>query len=259
MNKLKNLILWLMIVGYMVLALGFVSRGNDAVRCTGVKILIRDSLKLQFILKEDVMRILNEAGDSLVGKDMSKLELSQLEELLLLHPAVKSAEIFTTIDGEVRVEIRQRRPVVRIIDRNSRNYYIDDEGYFMPVTRNHSEHVLVINGNINPGVFNAGAMHLLDNEPDRELVNGLFNIARYIHQDEFWHSQIVQVYVNSRKELELIPRMGAHIIYFGNSEDYIHKLFKLETVYQEGFRFLGWNQYEKIDLTYKNQVVCTKK
>ena len=57
----------------------------------------------------------------------------------------------------------------------------------------------------------------------------------------------------------MIPRLGAHIIYFGTAEDYMHKLFKLETVYTEGFRVLGWNQYDKINLTYKNQVVCTKK
>ena len=183
MNKLKNLILWLMISGYMVLALGFVSRESDAITCSAVEVLIRDSLNLQFIMKEDVMRILNDGGDSITGKKTSLVELSHLEEQLLLHPAVKSAEIYTTINGNLRVEITQRRPVVRIIDRSSRSYYIDEEGYFMPVTQTHSEHVLVINGNISPGIYNTGAMHLLGNEPDRELMTGLFDIAQYICQD----------------------------------------------------------------------------
>ncbi len=248
-----------MISGYMILALSFVNRENEAVRCSSVEVLIRDSLNLQFILKEDVMRILNEAGDSITGVQMSKVELSRLEEQLLLHPAVKSAEIYTTVDGELRVEITQRRPVVRIIDKSNRSYYVDDECYFMPVSQNYSEHVLVINGNISPDIYNNGSMHLPGNVPDRELMTGLFDLARYIYQDEFWRSQIVQVYVNEKKELELIPRLGAHIIYFGPPGDYRHKLFKLETVYKEGFRFLGWNQYDEINLTYKNQVVCTKK
>jgi len=259
MNKVKNLIVWLMISGYMILALGFVSKEHDALRCSGIEVLIRDSLNLQFILKEDVMRIINGGGDSIKGKQVSRMELSHLEEQLLSHQAVRSAEIYTTIEGDLRIEIRQRKPVVRIIDRSNRNYYIDDEGYFIPVTQNYSEHVLVINGNISPGIYKAGAIHLLGNEPDTELIKDLFDMAGYVYQDEFWHSQIVQVYINEQKELELIPRLGAHIIYFGSPEEYRHKLFKLETVYKEGFRFLGWNQYEKIDLTYKNQVVCTKK
>ena len=37
------------------------------------------------------------------------------------------------------------------------------------------------------------------------------------------------------------------------------KFFKLETLYREGFRQKGWNQYEIINLKYHNQVICTKR
>jgi cell division protein FtsQ len=258
MHRLKNLLLWLMIGGYLVLSLGFVRKENDALKCSGIEVLIRDSLDLQFIRKEDVMKII-EAGDSIAGKQMSQVELSRLEEQLRLHPAVKTAELYTTIDGILRVEIRQRTPVVRIIDRSNRNYYIDGEGFFMPATPMHSEYVLVANGNIPAGIYEARALSLLDDGPGSDLVKGMFELARYIYEDEVWHSQIVQVYVNEQNELELIPRLGAHVIYFGPPVDYRHKLFKLETVYKNGFRYMGWNQYEIINLKYKNQVVCTKK
>ena len=259
MNKLKNLILWLMIAGYMILALGFVRRENDALKCTGISIHIHDSIRQQFIIKEDILEMITEAGDSIAGGLIGRLELSHMEDLMRAHPAVKKAEIYTTVDGELRAEIWQRKPLVRIIDRSNRNYYIDEEGWFMPVSLRHSERVLVINGNISPALFKAGGMHHLDDEPDKELLEGLFDIARYMYEDEFWRSQIVQVYINEQKELELVPRLGAHIIHFGTTDDYMEKLFKLETVYREGFNFLGWNQYETINLKYKNQVVCTKK
>ncbi len=36
------------------------------------------------------------------------------------------------------------------------------------------------------------------------------------------------------------------------------KFRKLKILYNEGLKYEGWNNYEKINLKYKNQVICTK-
>jgi cell division protein FtsQ len=86
----------------------------------------------------------------------------------------------------------------------------------------------------------------------------VYKLAEFITNDKFWNSQIEQIYVNNNYEFELIPRVGSHIIELGRAEDLNEKFENLKILYLRGFNNLGWNQYEKISLKYKNQVVCTK-
>ena len=91
------------------------------------------------------------------------------------------------------------------------------------------------------------------------LMKDILKMATYINENPFWRSQIVQLYVRRNGELELIPRVGSQIIYFGSADRMENKFFKLKTLYQEGFAHTGWNQYEIINLKYTNQVICTKR
>ena len=65
--------------------------------------------------------------------------------------------------------------------------------------------------------------------------------------------------MNGNGEFELIPRVGAQVIEFGKAVDMEEKFEKLWILYNEGFHNTGWNQYERINLKYKNQAVCTKR
>jgi cell division protein FtsQ len=67
------------------------------------------------------------------------------------------------------------------------------------------------------------------------------------------------MYIHKDHEIELIPRVGAHIIHFGDISDYKYKFFKLKAIYEKGFNALGWNKYEHINLKFSNQVICTKR
>jgi cell division protein FtsQ len=91
------------------------------------------------------------------------------------------------------------------------------------------------------------------------IMNDIIALANYITGDPFWNAQIVQVYVNRKMEFELVPRVGAQIILFGDGNRLEQKFFKLGTLYREGFRQKGWNHYEFINLKYNHQVICTKR
>lgn len=259
MRRLKNVILCVLLTGYLAIILGFVGKERNAVTCNNIEICIKDSLDKQFVTRRDVIRIINQVNDTIKGRRFANIRSADIENQLLNHPAIKSAELYQTIEGDLRVEIRQRKPVIRIIDKGSRHYYIDDEGYFMPAGLNYTEHVLVVNGNISDDLFRRGALHKIDSLADAGLLKGVYELAGYINENDFWNAQIVQIYVNSKKELELIPRLGAHVILFGPPDNYADKLFRLETVYKKGLNSQGWNKYELINLKYNNQVVCTKK
>jgi cell division protein FtsQ len=92
----------------------------------------------------------------------------------------------------------------------------------------------------------------------QRTIYDVYTLARFISGDSFWKAQIEQIYVNNQFEIELIPRVGSHIIEIGTAENIEEKFENLKLLYLEGFNKIGWNQYERINLKYKNQVVCTK-
>lgn len=91
----------------------------------------------------------------------------------------------------------------------------------------------------------------------------LINFVKYIENDDFWHSEVVQIVASTMSSgdlrLELIPRTGNHTVLFGSVEDVEQKLNKLLSFYQNGLGNLGWDSFSTISVEYKNQVVCTKK
>jgi cell division protein FtsQ len=65
--------------------------------------------------------------------------------------------------------------------------------------------------------------------------------------------------INSMGQIELIPLAGEHLIILGDTSDIEGKMKRLELFYEEGLNKTGWDKYSKIDLSYNNQVVCTKR
>ena len=89
-------------------------------------------------------------------------------------------------------------------------------------------------------------------------LNELFDFIVSLQDDDFWSNQITQIHVYPNLDVELIPRVGSHIIYLGSVNNAQQKLAKLFTFYKEGLPRVGWNRYTRIDLRYRDQVVCVK-
>ena len=106
----------------------------------------------------------------------------------------------------------------------------------------------------------------------------LANFVRFIERDDFWSAQIVQINVPGggsgvnpegygadragrwkEPELELVPRAGDHIVTLGALDGTEReKLEKLRLFYLDGLRHEGWDKFGRIDIKYKNQIVCTQ-
>ncbi|MCF8296880.1 MAG: hypothetical protein K9J13_04975, partial [Saprospiraceae bacterium] len=96
-----------------------------------------------------------------------------------------------------------------------------------------------------------------DTIKNNSTINKIFILAKAITKDEFFKAQIEQIYIN-KNEIELIPKVGDHVIIFGSISDMDEKLDKLKLFYIKGLKKTGWNNYKTINLKYRNQIVCTK-
>lgn len=93
----------------------------------------------------------------------------------------------------------------------------------------------------------------------------LINFVKYVENDSFWRSEVVQIVASTMSsgdlQLELIPRSGNHTVDFGqvgDEEDIEQKLDKLLAFYQNGLPNIGWGTFKTISVRYKGQVVCSK-
>lgn len=260
MKRILKISAWLLVAVYLVAALSFTEREYGSRAFRGMEIRIHDSMLYRFIRPERVLELIGEEVGLEEGLPLSGLNTGNMESKLMNDRAVKSAEVYAMVDGTLIVEITQRKPVVKVIDRNHHGYYLDREGNVIPNIPGYSPHILLANGAIDPGYAKMG--NVLSNEEGDPLsgpMRSLLTISVLIDDDPFWRSQIVQLYVESNGEFELIPRVGSHIIRFGSGDRAEAKLFKLRTLYDEGFNRMGWNQYEIINLKYNKQVICTKR
>jgi len=207
-----------------------------------MELIIKDSIDHGFISQKEVLRLLNGKKLSPVGKKMGDINTRLLEEELSQHPLIENVECYRTPGCKIGIEVTQRLPILRVMANNGDNYYIDNKGKIMPIP-NSSAHVAVVTGYV-----------------DRDFaVKELYTLGAFLQAHPLWDAQIEQINVTQAKELELVPRVGEHIIFLGKPGNYEEKFEKLKTFYEKGLNQVGWNKYSRISLEFNNQIICTKK
>jgi len=260
MKRMLNILSGVLIITYLLVVLGFVRDAHDGVLCNGIDVVILDSLDQGFINQSDVRNLILLEHPKIAGIPLADLDAAEMEESLRMAPVIKSAQVYKTIEGRLVIEVAQRTPVIRIEDRDHRQYFLDREGNVIPAVTSYAPYISLVNGEID-GAYGKRKNVLKggDASSGDHIMNDIITLANYIAADPFWNAQIEQIYVNRNKEFELVPRVGAQIILFGDLKQMEQKFFKLGTLYREGFRQKGWNQYEIINLTFNHQVICTKR
>jgi cell division protein FtsQ len=240
-----------------------VRRQADKVLCTNIQVVIADSSDNKFVRKEDIPAIFRREKLAYFGKKISEIPTQEMERVLTERSLIRHADVYTTADGTLHVTVVQRKPIVRVYTDNGQNFYIDDEGFIIRPYSGYTSYVPVASGRITSpfGSSYKGSMFTFFEEKKKndELLRQLYAFASYISKSVFWQAQIEQIYLTAQGKVELIPRIGAHIIRLGSFENFEYKLHKLEVMYEKGMSFKGWNTYEEIDLSFGNQVVCKKK
>jgi len=263
MKGIRYILFYSLITVYLVTVTGFISSKERLQHVTSLKIRITDSTQNRFMHTSDIRKILEEKKFNLSGIPSRSIDLEGIEQSLVSRQIVSKAEAYITEPGVLHVDVRQKSPFVRIYDRFGQGYYLDREGNIIPFSANFSPYVLVANGNIAEPFRISNTLNIFDVKHDtlpaaQKSIYDLFRLVSFIHEDRFWSNQIEQVYVNGRYEFELIPRVGSHVIELGGTDNLQEKFDNLKLLYTKGFNNTGWNQYGRISLKYKNQVVCTK-
>lgn len=241
---------WIVSIGALGLLMSFIEHEKAALRCKQVKIIIPGNQN--FVESDEIGNILLEDGGPLAGRMLSRINIHRLENLLKANPFVEFAKVYADMDGTISVNIKQREPLLRVINMAGKDFYVDKNGLKIPTSENFTARVLVANGFIAEGF--SGKTDTLRTA----LATDLFKTAQFIQNDSLWASQIEQLYVNDDGIIELIPRVGKQRIVLGNADSLQKKFGNLLAFYKEAIPRLGWDTYKTINISYANQVVCQK-
>lgn len=267
-NKLLHIIIqffiWLIFIGIFVVTLGFTEKQRKSELCKKIFVNILDSNHNHFMSSVDVIQFLKNKHYKIDNQLLSELPLNNIENDIKFLSSVKNAQVYTTLDGYLHIDITQRTPIVRIINYNYESYYIDSEGYLFPLSDKYTARVLIANGNINePYVLfcNKKASEAENhNALKREIfLDDIYVLSKYIYDDSILNPLIEQIYLNQNKQFELIPKLGDFIIVFGDTTQMEMKFRKLKAFYKKVLSQNSWGFFSKVNLIYNNQIVCTKK
>ncbi len=263
-RKIVIIVLWIIGLSGLLTSLAFATGKEKNVVAQNLLVSVSNTEVNTFIDEEDVKEFFNERKDSILNTSLKNIDVNNLEKALNSHPAVENAEISVDINGDVVINVKQRTPLVRVINMDGESYYIDDRSKLMPLNK-YTARVLVATGFINEPYatrYQVPVNDLAKNEAfsKTSVLDDIYAVSSYIAKDSVLTSLIHQINVNADKELELYPSIGEHVIVFGEATDIEEKFRKLKLFYTEGLNKTdGWNKYSIINIKYKNQVVCTKK
>lgn len=261
-RKIFTIAGWTVLAAGVMVLLGFVSHEQDVLRCSGIVIQMDEDLGHEFVDHQEIIQLVNSKG-KVTGKPIGTINTSLLEKIILTNPFVESVEVYSAIGGKLHVDLVQRNPIVRIVNKNDEQFYIDQTGTFMPVSERYTPPALVANGYIfnTYAELKVGYRFQSNDTTQAQLprtIEQVYALAKFIEADTFWSANAEQIYVNEQQELELIPRFGDHRILVGDTTAMADKFNRLMVFYRDGLNKTGWNNYNLINLKFKGQVVCTK-
>ena len=264
-KKILVTVLWIIALSGLTASLAFVNKKERQVKAGSIDITVNATGENQFVDEDDIKEFFVERHDSLLNAEVKNININALEKALNSHPAIENADLSVDLNGDIKINVTQRTPLVRVLTMSGESYYIDTQSKLMPLSDKYTARVLVVNGYIHEPYsrrYMFSVNEIAKNETFKEvsMLDDIYEMAEYITKDTLLNSLIPQLSINADKEFEMYPSVGNHKIIFGDATDIAEKFEKLKVFYKEGLNKTdNWNKYSTVNLKYKNQVVCTKK
>ena len=237
MLKYINNIKVIIVLAVVSIFFAFSSSQNNAKPISEVEVSFIGDNNL-FISKTKVDKLLIQNNDYIkcVSKDI--LDLKALENKLSSHDMIENSEVYISINGILKIDIKQRNPYARVISDSS--FYIDNNGTKMPLSDNYSARVLLVHG-LN----------------DESKIDYVFKLIKTIRDDEFLNLNVTDILIN-KSDISLRVRNCDFEVLVGDLNNLETKIKNFKAFYQKAYRDKILNNYKKVNLQFNNQIVCTK-
>ncbi len=228
--------------------IGLVEKNHEDKPILHIDIDIEQQYDNFFVDKADIRQLIASDQSNLIGISMGKVELKSIEDKIKANKFVKETDVYKDLKGSLIINVKQRRPIARFIRESGPDAYIGESGLILPVSDRFTARVVLISGDAVDKIVKRGNIN--------EMGGNLLAFLKEIDRDPFWKAQIAQIDIQKDNELLLYPQIGKQVIEFGTPDDYEIKLRKLKVFFKKVLPQKGWNHYNRVNIKYKNQIVC---
>jgi len=228
----------IVLLGLAVFLFAFSTNRNSsrAISTPQVEFVSENNL---FITNETVSKLLIQNCGGVKNVPKETLDLNELEKALKSNPMIKNAEVYVAVNGLLKAEIEQKTPIARVSTNAS--YYIDDEGLFMPLSKNYSARVPLVTGYV-----------------DKNNLKNVYNVARKIKDDDFLRKHVIEIHQDLNGKVFLRLRKYEFLVQLGDVRYLDKKVNNLKAFYKKNLKDKTLSKYSKVNLQFENQVICTK-
>ncbi|MBU2913948.1 MULTISPECIES: cell division protein FtsQ/DivIB [Reichenbachiella] len=234
----------------LIVIIGFTNTRHQDRRINDVMISVDNQFHNYFIDQQDVLDLINAEGkDYLLSSDIGALDLKELEQRIESHQFVEDAQAYLDLSGNLSIDVKQNRPIARIINGNGKDFYIGTKGDVLPESSHYTARVILIELE---NQYWLSEFNIKDSKGGEEV----FELLNYLVKNEFWRTQIAGMKIEKDMDIVLYPQVTKQEIEFGKAEELDSKFRRLETFYKKILPYKGWNTYNTVNLKFKDQIVC---
>lgn len=156
MNRVLSIIgtalLWLMAIAFAVYFNGRAKEHYATTPITSMEIILTDSLQDEVLVKSSmVAKWISQSGIATIGTPIANVDLTGIEQAIRKNGFIEGVNAYASYDGRLRVEVSQRRPLLRLM-MDGYNAYITDEGFIFPSPRGSAVYAPIVTGTYQPPV-----------------------------------------------------------------------------------------------------------
>jgi cell division protein FtsQ len=251
MINVLALVFWISLSAGVLTLLVAAIETRNAKPCSDVKITIGGVKDVFFVDQQDVERMLVGVSGAMIGKALKDFDMRRMEDTLESDPWISNAELFFDNNRVLQVKVTEKEPVARVFTVTGNSFYIDTALLRLPLNDKFTPRLPVFTG------FPSDRKRWKGK--DSLLMTEVKNISVYLLNDPFWMAQIEQVDIDAERNFQMVPKVGKHVVQFGNGQEVDKKFRKLYIFYRDVISKTGWSRYGEINVGYKGQVVATRK
>jgi cell division protein FtsQ len=220
--------------------------------CKSIAFTYEGDSSYQMVTSEELIQSVwpSHASERPEGKKVTSFDLFKIEQQIEKNPWIMDADVFFDHHDVMHINVRQRKPLTRLFTPEGSSFFLDADYKTMPVkTSDVLDLPVFTNFSIKDNKLTA---------EDSATMDRIISLSGYVSSDEFWMAQVEAVNIQYDGSFELSMQLGDESVNLGKRSDW-DKLFpKLKRTYEKFALDHSWGKYDRIDLQYKNQIVCRK-
>lgn len=234
MNKILNVFFYFLVGSSLCVVMGFSYTKASKSYIDNINIDIKQ-LDCGNLITDKEIRTILDLNTDLVNPLTIDFNLNELEQKLDKNPFVKKSQIFYS-NTSLCIDVVQENPFFRLID-NNKHYLVTHNGKRIPLSKNYTPHLVLVYAS------------------ESQIKDAIYLLG-LLEKNDFYKGLIYDI--TFKEDLILSTRLGDYKININNMDNIVQKLNNFQIFSSLNARKLANENYDKIVLSFHNQIICTK-